>query len=218
MVIAWFNSNRGAGVKIPVGTGGIVNGLSGNENSTTEVQEWAEEAENEVTDIVGGGTGGAVLANNLAEKLDTEIDAGEAAVTPIHDGPDHVYKPVWLYVAFGQREPADGRRPLRELIDDRVEIKQDYVYDINSERRELEFVDAVEPFGYDRLVIVTGSQLDPDRVPGLAEDSHHFYDEGGAQALRDELLELDDGHIVHYHGTYRTVFARTVTNTRCRNS
>ena len=146
--------------------------------------------------IIGGGTGGAVLANNLAEKLSTEIDAGEVAVTLINDGPDHVYKPVWLYVAFGQREPAEGRRPLRELVDDRVEIREDYVYDIDHERRELELVDIVEPFAYDKLVIATGSQLDPDRVPGLVEGGHHFYGEEGSQALRDELLGMDGGHVV----------------------
>ena len=146
--------------------------------------------------IIGGGTGGAVLANNLAEKLSTEIDAGEVAVTLINDGPDHVYKPVWLYVAFGQREPADGRRPLRELVDDRVEIREDYVYDIDHERRELELVDTVESFAYDKLVIATGSQLDPDRVPGLTDGGHHFYGEAGAQGLRDELLGMDGGHVV----------------------
>jgi len=61
--------------------------------------------------ISGGGTGGTVLANNLADRLALEIDAGDVEVTLINDDPDHVYKPVWLYVPFGQREPADGRRP-----------------------------------------------------------------------------------------------------------
>ena len=146
--------------------------------------------------IVGGGTGGAVLANNLAEKLADKIDAGEVQLTLFNDDEDHIYKPVWLYVAFGQREPADGRRPLRELVDDRVDIRYDYVYDIDPEGKELELVDAIDPVGYDRLVVATGSQLDPDRVPGLAEGGNHFYGEDGAQALRDELLTVEEGHIV----------------------
>jgi sulfide:quinone oxidoreductase len=146
--------------------------------------------------IVGGGTGGAVLANNLAEKLGPEIESEAVEITLFNDGPDHVYKPVWLYVAFGQREPADGRRPLRELVDDRVDIRQDYVYDIDHEAKELELVDAIEPVAYDKLVVATGSQLDPERVPGLVEGGHHFYGEDGAQALRDELLTMDGGHVV----------------------
>jgi TusA-related sulfurtransferase len=36
-------------------TGAVVALLSDNENSTTEVQEWADEAENEVTNIVDEG-------------------------------------------------------------------------------------------------------------------------------------------------------------------
>ena len=146
--------------------------------------------------IVGGGTGGTVLANTLAEELGSEIDAGEAEVTLFNDGPDHVYKPVWLYVAFGQREPADGRRPLREVVDDRVDIRQDYVYDIHHGRHQLEFVDAANPVSYDKLVVATGSQLAPERVPGLAEGGHHFYGEDGAQALRDELRTVKGGQIV----------------------
>ncbi|MFC6976366.1 sulfurtransferase TusA family protein [Halomicroarcula sp. GCM10025709] len=39
-----------------VDAGAVVALLSDNENSTTEVQEWADEAGNEVTDIVDEGT------------------------------------------------------------------------------------------------------------------------------------------------------------------
>ena len=146
--------------------------------------------------IVGGGTGGTVLANTLAEKLGAELDAGEVEITLFNDGSDHVYKPVWLYVAFGQRDPAAARRPLREVVDDRVAIRQTYVTDISQEGNELELADATDPVAYDKLVVATGSQLEPDRVPGLVEDGHHFYGEDGARALRDELLPMDGGHIV----------------------
>ncbi|WP_284009050.1 NAD(P)/FAD-dependent oxidoreductase [Haloarcula pelagica] len=146
--------------------------------------------------IVGGGTGGTVLANTLAEKLGTELDTGAVRITLFNDGPDHVYKPVWLYVAFGQREPADGRRPLREVVDDRVDIRQDYVLDVDHGRRELELQTVVDPVAYDKLVVATGAKLAPEQVPGLAEGAHHFYGEDGAQALRDELLTMEGGHVV----------------------
>jgi len=146
--------------------------------------------------IVGGGTGGAVLANNLAEKLDAEIAAGDVAVTLFNDGEDHVYKPVWLYVAFGQREPADGRRPLRELVDDRVDLRYEYVADVDPELKRLELSDSSELVNYDKLVVATGSQLEPEQIPGLVEGGHHFYGEAGSEALRDQLLDLEGGHIV----------------------
>jgi sulfide:quinone oxidoreductase len=145
--------------------------------------------------IVGGGTGGTVLANDLAERLDGEIDAGEVRVTLVNDDPDHVYKPVWLYVAFGQREPGDGRRPLSELVDDRVELRIDRVTDVDTGAERLRFEQGA-PAAYDTLVLATGSGLAPEKVPGLAEASHDYYSEQGAVELREELLSFTEGQIV----------------------
>ena len=146
--------------------------------------------------ILGGGTGGTVLANDLADRLAPEIDAGDVEVALINDDPDHVYKPVWLYVAFGQREPADGRRPLDELVDDRVDLVIDRVTEIDTDDKALALRDAGGPLAYDHLVVATGSTLAADEVPGLAEGSHDYYSESGALALRDELLSMTEGHLV----------------------
>lgn len=146
--------------------------------------------------ILGGGTGGTVLANNLADRLALEIDAGDVEVTLINDDPDHVYKPVWLYVPFGQREPADGRRPLRDLVDDRVDVAIDRVTEIDTDAKELALRDGSGPLGYDHLVVATGSTLADDEIPGLAAGGHDYYSESGALALRDELLSMTEGHLV----------------------
>jgi sulfide:quinone oxidoreductase len=146
--------------------------------------------------IVGGGTGGTVLANNLADRLGPEIEADEVRVTLVNDDPDHVYKPVWLYVPFGQRESDDGRRPLTELVDDRVEIRVDHVTDIDTDARTLRYRDGAGSVPYDYLVLATGSTLAPDRIPGLAEGGHDYYSESGAEALREELLSFTGGHLV----------------------
>ena len=146
--------------------------------------------------IIGGGTGGSVLANDLAERLNGEIDAGEVRVTLINDGPDHVYKPVWLYVPFGKREPEDGRRPLRELVDNRIEIRDDRATGIDTEAKQLATSERVSPTQYDHLVVATGSRLAPEEVPGLAEGGHDYYSEDGSLALREEFLEFTEGHLV----------------------
>jgi len=146
--------------------------------------------------IVGGGTGGSVLANDLADRLADEIDAGEVGVTLINDGPDHVYKPVWLYVPFGTREPADGRRPLRELIDDRIEIREDRVTDIDTDAKQLTTAGRGPSTSYDYLVLATGSTLADDEIPGLAEGGHDYYSEAGSVALREEFLDFTEGHLV----------------------
>jgi len=146
--------------------------------------------------VLGGGTGGTVLANNLANRLGAEIDRGDVEVTLVNDDPDHVYKPVWLYVPFGQREPADGRRPLDDLVDDRVDVRIDRVTDVDTDAKRLEARESAAPIEYDYLVLATGSTLAPEEVPGLAEGGHNYYSETGAEELREELLEFTEGHLV----------------------
>jgi sulfide:quinone oxidoreductase len=146
--------------------------------------------------IVGGGTGGTVLANDLADRLEPELADGDVRITLVNDGPDHVYKPVWLYVPFGQREPDDGRRPLDELVDDAVDLRVGRVSDIDTESQRLRFSGTVESVGYDHLVLATGSTLEPDRIPGLAEGGYNYYSESGSEALREELLEFTEGELV----------------------
>ena len=146
--------------------------------------------------IIGGGTGGAVLANDLAERLGREIDAGEVRVRLLNDGPDHVYKPVWLYVPFDKREPADGRRPLRELIDSRIEIEDTRVTEIDTDGKRLRTTTDSTPISYDHLVVGTGSTLAADEIPGLQAGGHDFYSEDGSLALREELLSFTEGHLV----------------------
>jgi len=146
--------------------------------------------------IVGAGTGGTVLANDLADRLEPELDAGDVRVTLINDDPEHVYKPVWLYVPFGQRELDDGRRPLDDLVDDAIDLRIDRVSDIDTEAQQLESMEGSDVIEYDYLVLATGSTLEPDQIPGLTEGGHNYYSESGATELRDELLEFTEGDLV----------------------
>jgi sulfide:quinone oxidoreductase len=144
--------------------------------------------------IVGGGTGGTVLANDLAERLDPETD--DVRITLFNDDPDHVYKPVWLYVPFGEREPADGRRALTDLVDDAVDVRIDRITDIDTEAQHIRSRDGRGPIEYDHLVLATGSRLAPEEIPGLTAGGHNYYSESGATALREELLSFTEGHLV----------------------
>ncbi|MFB6123284.1 MAG: NAD(P)/FAD-dependent oxidoreductase [Haloferacaceae archaeon] len=145
--------------------------------------------------VVGGGTGGTVLANRLAEKLGDEVDAGEVEIRLVNDGPDHVYKPVYLYVAFGQREPADALRPLSDLLSPRVALDVDRVTDVDTDAKRVTRRDG-GPLDYDYLVLATGATLVPEETPGLVEGGHHFYGPDGAETLRDALATFDGGRVV----------------------
>ncbi len=145
--------------------------------------------------IVGGGTGGTVLANDLADRLASELASGEVRVTLVNDDPDHVYKPVWLYVPFGQRESVDGRRPLADLVADSVTLRIDRVTDVDTDARRLRTREGA-PIEYDSLVLATGSRLAPGEIPGLREGGHDYYSESGAESLREALLSFTGGHLV----------------------
>ena len=146
--------------------------------------------------IVGGGTGGTVVANRLADDLSTEIDAGDVELTLVSDDPDHVYKPTFLYVAFGKREAAGARRPLTELVHRRVTLQIDRVVNIDVDAKELLLQDGDRTIGYDHLVLATGAKLEPEEVPGLREGGHHFYSADGAERLREAMASFTEGRVV----------------------
>jgi sulfide:quinone oxidoreductase len=145
--------------------------------------------------IVGAGTGGSVLANRLADRLAPEIDAGDVEVTLVTESEMHVYKPIWLYIAFGKRRPEDGARPVTDLVDRRVSLRFSRVEAIDVDEKRLS-LNGGDTLGYDYLVVATGARIVPDEVPGLAEAGHDFYSEEGALALRDALADFTEGHLV----------------------
>jgi sulfide:quinone oxidoreductase len=145
--------------------------------------------------VVGGGTGGTVLANRLADDLAPELASGEVRVTVVTASPDHVYKPTFLYVPFGEKRVDEGVRPVAELLDDRVDLRVERVTAVDTDARRLTLAGG-ERLGYDQLVLATGARLAPESVPGLVEGGHHFYGAGGAERLREALAGFDGGRLV----------------------
>ncbi len=147
--------------------------------------------------IVGGGSGGTVTANRLTDELRREIDAGEVEITLVNETPTHVYKPIFLYVPFGEKELADAERSLVDLVDRRVDLVYDRVTDIDTGGKSVS-LSAGDRLHYDYLVVATGAIPRPEKTPGLGpgEDGHHFYGPEAAEGLRDALADFDEGHLV----------------------
>jgi sulfide:quinone oxidoreductase len=147
--------------------------------------------------IVGGGVGGTVTANRLLKRLEREIGAGEVQITLVSDNPKHIYKPTFFYVPFGEKEPEDAERPLADLVNRRVDLVYDRVQDVDTDRKALDLA-ANGEVGYDYLVVATGAIPDLAATPGFGADgdAHHFYDGEAATALRRELADFDEGHLV----------------------
>lgn len=137
--------------------------------------------------VVGGGTGGSIVANLVARHQP------EAAVTMVSRDPGHLYQPGLLYVPFGWIEPDNLVRPQRSLLHRRIRFVQDTVQAIDPSRRALRTSDG--EIMADAIVLATGARLVPEEVPGLA-DAHHFYTPDAALRLRRALSEFRGGHIV----------------------
>jgi sulfide:quinone oxidoreductase len=140
--------------------------------------------------ILGGGTGGTLLANLLIRRLD-----GLAQVTVVSSQVQHYYQPGWLYVPFGQQDPRSLSRPERELLNDKVELIHGEVQELDAAARTVTLADGVG-LVYDYLVIATGSHVAPEDVPGLAEGAHHFYTQEAASRMFGALQEFSGGKLV----------------------
>lgn len=145
--------------------------------------------------IVGGGPGGTITANHLAEEFTSQIRRGDVSVTLVTDQAEQVYKPGFLYLAFGLETPGRIKRSVRELVNPLVEVRLARASRVDAGKREL-LTDAGERLSFDQLVLATGSRVDMGATPGLAEAGDSFYDEAGALRLNAKLRDLREGRVV----------------------
>ncbi len=145
--------------------------------------------------IVGGGTGGTILANNLARRLAPEIASGAARVTLLTASDKHMYQPGLLYVAFGRMAANELYRDLRSLLEPGIVLHVDPVqsFDLDNNRLQTE---SGTTHDYDYLVICTGSRPNPESIPGLAENANHVYTLEAAEKTFSSLQAFTGGRVV----------------------
>ena len=138
--------------------------------------------------ILGGGSGGAIAAKRLAQWS----RSGEVEVVLIDRSRWHEYRPSYLWVMTGKREPDEVRRPLK-LLEGRygTRVVQAAVTRIDPDHQRVDTDQ--ESFDYDYLIVSLGSVLrDDPNVVGIEapwELSH-------ALALRDRLGSFQGGRVV----------------------
>jgi sulfide:quinone oxidoreductase len=136
--------------------------------------------------VVGGGTGGSIVANLLARRPGVEV-------TVVSRDATHLYQPGLLYVPFGWVTPEALVRPQRPLLHPRIRFIHDVVVEVDPIRRAARL--AGGEIQADTLVLATGARLVPEEVAGL-DDAHHFYTLEAALRLREALARFEGGHIV----------------------
>jgi len=144
--------------------------------------------------IVGGGTGGTIIANNLARRLAPEITAGTSRITMLSASDQHMYQPGLLYVAFGQMMPDELYRKQKSLLESSIIFHVDPVEKFDLENNQVR-TKSGKVHKYDTLVIATGSRIMPRKIPGLDEGSETFYTEAGAVSMFRKLREFEGGKV-----------------------
>jgi sulfide:quinone oxidoreductase len=145
--------------------------------------------------ILGGGTGGTLVANRLQRRL------GRSAEIVVVDQDDrHVYQPGLLFVPFGLAEETEIVRSRRLQLRDGVKFREAGVDRVALDSNCVHLADGTE-LEYDALVIATGARLQPEETEGLTgagwkERVFTFYDLPGAAALRRALDDFDGGRLV----------------------
>ena len=146
--------------------------------------------------ILGGGTGGTLVANRLRRIYDDE----SAFITVVDQNGTHVYQPGLLFVPFGLADPGEIVRPRTRQLAEGITYVQQPIERVDIERSTVVLADDRE-LAYDVLVIATGARLVPEETQGLTgagwrERVFTFYDLPGATALAEKLASFQGGRIV----------------------
>ena len=145
--------------------------------------------------IVGGGTAGTMTANNLAKKLMPEIDRDEVEIMMISNSKYHYYRPGAMYVAFHKSEGHEFVREQRTLLMPEIEFKVDEAVEINANGNYIKGKSG-KKYNYDFLVLATGCEAAPERIPGLKEGGDWFYTYEGARKLAEKFQNLKSGKVL----------------------
>lgn len=136
--------------------------------------------------IVGGGTGGTILANTL--------DRRRFDITVLSASSVHVFQPALLYVAFQNARPSIAREE-RRLLAPHVRFVQETVRRIDL-RQHVVTTESGTRYDYDVLVVATGVTTDPSQIPGLSEVASEFGDYHTNVAHAQKLW----GHLDRFRG------------------
>ncbi|MDE3205907.1 MAG: NAD(P)/FAD-dependent oxidoreductase [Acidobacteriota bacterium] len=146
--------------------------------------------------ILGGGTGGTLVANRLRRMFPP--DQLDIVVVDLDDR--HIYQPGLLFVPFGRARPSDLVRSRTRQLLPGVDFRRAEIDQVDLERDLVALGDG-STVGYDALVVATGAALMPEETegltgPGWGTKAHTFYSLEGAASLEVALSRFERGRLV----------------------
>ncbi len=144
--------------------------------------------------ILGGGFGGVVAAERLAEQL-----GDEHQITLVSRSRQFVFYPGLVRLAFGKAEPHDVSFDLRKtLLNRRINFIEAEVAHIDPSERSVIIahgqVEGMLP--YDYLVFALGRRLATERIMGFYEHAHHLLNVDKAISFGKAVKRFHEGRVV----------------------
>jgi sulfide:quinone oxidoreductase len=138
--------------------------------------------------VLGGGFGGLAVANELKRLLP------EAQVTVI-DRSEHFYVgAAKTWVLTGEADVRQVTHSRRALAARGIEFLQEEILSINPRQRTV--TTPTRTLESDYLVVALGADTSLDRIPGLAEAGHSFYQMDAARRTKAVLDDFTQGDLV----------------------
>ena len=122
--------------------------------------------------ILGGGFGGVVAAERLAEQL-----GDEHQITLVSRSRHFVFYPALVRLAFGRCEEKDVSFDLRHaMLNRRVNFIEAEVARIDPSERKVTIAhgEVEGNLSYDYLIFALGRRLATERITGFYEHAHHL--------------------------------------------
>lgn len=144
--------------------------------------------------ILGGGFGGVVGAERLAEQL-----GDEHQITLVSRSRHFVFYPALVRLAFGKCQREDVSFNLREsMLSRRVNFIEAEVARINAHQRKVTIANGeVEgKLPYDYLIFALGRRLATERITGFFENAYHLLSVDKALRFGKAISQFHEGRAV----------------------
>jgi len=140
--------------------------------------------------VLGAGTAGTMIVNRLRRRL----DANEWDITVVDQDDVHHYQPGYLFLPFGTYSPKQITRSRHATLPDGVDFVIGDVDRVDAATNTVALTDG-RTFGYDYLVIASGTTPRPDQTPGMLDAEWRrsifdFYTIEGSQGARRGTEDL----------------------------
>ena len=144
--------------------------------------------------ILGGGFGGVVAAEHLAEQL-----GDEHQITLVSRSRQFIFYPALVRLAFGKGDVKDVSFDLRHtLLNRRVNFVEAEVAHVDPFERKVSIAHGqVEgKLPYDYLVFALGRRLATEKITGFYEHAHHLLNVDKAIKFGKAIKEFNEGRAV----------------------